>query len=171
MNVGRTLVAILAVVAACGSPANSSQNRLSPPVALTFPALDGGTIDVAAYRGDIVVVHVFATWSPPALHDSQILVAAAASHRGQVRVIAIAMDSSGYRLVAAWRNAAKVHYLVGLATEAIRTGHTVLGPIHQVPITFVLDRRGRIAQRINGVLGDATLEAALAPLLADPSTP
>jgi peroxiredoxin len=42
---------------------------LGHPVDLKFPSLDGENIDLAAYRGRVVVVCFFAAWSPPSMES------------------------------------------------------------------------------------------------------
>lgn len=165
MTALRAAGVIAALAIGCGPAEKPPAAPLSPPLSLTLPALDGGTIDLAAYRGEVILLHAFATWSPAALHDARVLADVAAAHPDDVRVIAIAMDTAGYRMVSAWRNAADVRYLIGLATDAIRGGQTALGDIRQIPITFVIDRRGRIVERLDGAIDPEALNTAVAPLL------
>jgi hypothetical protein len=64
-------------------------------------------------------------------------------------VIGVALDLEGYQVVAPWRRALGVHYLVALGDDQLRAGGSALGPVPSVPITFVLDRKGRIVTRID----------------------
>jgi hypothetical protein len=130
------------VLGACGG----GLRALGPPVALTVTALDGGDLDIARYRGQVVVLHVFTTWSLAAQADTGSLDPLV--DRDGVVVVGIALDAEGYLLVAPWRTASKVRYQVALASAAIRDGQSALGAIAVVPTTIVLDRAGRPIARI-----------------------
>lgn len=144
-GLARIALAVAAVAgAACGGP--TALGPLSPPIALTLPALDGGEVDVAHLRGKIVVLHVFTTWSVAAQLDVDQLVAIDAAP--DVEVVGVALDADGRPLVAPWRAAAEVHYLIALADDVVRSGRGPLGPLPEVPTTIVLDPEGRIVARV-----------------------
>ncbi|MBZ0231878.1 MAG: redoxin domain-containing protein, partial [Deltaproteobacteria bacterium] len=109
------LLAAIAIAAGCGGdrgavPGTTPVPSGAPPVALTLPALDGGDVEVASYRGKIVVLHVFTTWSLAAQAEVEALAAADAAE--DVVVIGVALDAEGRTLVAPWRSGAGVAYLV-----------------------------------------------------------
>lgn len=79
------LAVLLVVVAVSGvvlagqlggtAPARSVLlDRPAPPLA--GPALDGGTFDLAQWRGDVVVVNVWASWCLPCQREQPLLVQA-----------------------------------------------------------------------------------------------
>lgn len=156
----RRLVAavVIAVAVACGG-AHPAAPR-SAPIALALPALDGGELELATLRGKVVVVHVFTTWSVAAQLDVEQLVAA--DEPADVEVVGVALDADGRQLVAPWRAAGGVRYLIALADDEVRAGRSALGPLPEVPTTIVLDRLGRIAGRVDGQLP----AGALAKLVA-----
>lgn len=157
----RSVVLVLGValvlVSGCGG--RDVPKPRGAPVSLVLPALDGGEIDVAAYRGQIVVLHVFASWSMHATGDVEQL--AEADHRDDVIVIGVATDPEGRTVVAPWRRALSVHYLVGLADDRVRAGQSALGDVSAIPLTIVLDARGRIARRIDRQLAAGELAAVI----------
>jgi hypothetical protein len=149
----RALVLAL-VLCACGG-GKARPVAMTYPVTLTLPAADGGDIDLSAYRGKIVVLHVFTTWSIEATGDAPLLEAA---NHDDVIVIGIALDLEGYAVVAPWRKALGVHYLIALADDAFRTGGGPLGSVNAVPFTVILDRSGRVSRRIDRPLREGDLE-------------
>ncbi len=159
--------AALAAIGACACGASQTGSSASRPViAITVPAVDGGEINLAKYRGRVVVVHLFTTWSMASQLDLDQLEAAHARAEDVV-VVGIGLDIDGQRLIAPWRAETKVRYTVAIATEALRTGHSSLGRIAQVPTTLVLDRRGRLAKRIDGPLQRGQLGKLLAALVKE----
>jgi len=156
------LLAVSLLMTSCGGAARS--RRSQPPVSIRIEALDGGIIDLARYRGTLVVLHLFTTWSLAAQQDVSQLIAAHEAYTRDVVVIGIALDPDGYPLVAPWRRASDVPYLVGIGSQELITGGSELGRITEVPTTVLLDRGGRIAERIGRALGDRELARLLARL-------
>lgn len=158
------LVALVLAAAGCGGgtsrpPTETPVSPDAPPIELTLPALDGGELRTASYRGKVVVLHVFTTWSLAAQAEVEAL--SAADEADDVVVVGIALDAEGHMLVAPWRNGAGVRYLVALADEPTRAGQSPLGPVPAVPITIVLDRKGRIAARADRQLAAGELGAMI----------
>jgi cytochrome c biogenesis protein CcmG/thiol:disulfide interchange protein DsbE len=160
------LVLAIALAGACGgtrgdsaTPASGAVDPGAPPIALTLPALDGGELSIASYRGKVVVMHVFTTWSLAAQAEVEALSAADAAE--DVVVVGIALDPEGRMLVAPWRSGAGVRYLVALADPATLAGQGPLGALPAVPITIVLDRAGRIAARADRQLAPGELDAMI----------
>ncbi|HUH03889.1 MAG TPA: TlpA disulfide reductase family protein [Kofleriaceae bacterium] len=148
-------MAVLSLLAACGgSPRGPAVPRT--PVTLSVPALDGGLIELTRYRGKPVVLHFFTTWDTGSQSDVDQLRAVASP---EVVVVGIALDRDGRRLVAPWRSATGVTYLIGLGGSELQTN---LPPIRSVPTTVVLDARGVVRQRFDRPLHPAELTRALA---------
>jgi hypothetical protein len=129
------------------------------PLALVLPALDGGELDLATLRGKLVVLHAFTTWSLAAQADVESLAAADAAP--DVVVVGVALDPEGRPLVAPWRSGAGARYLVTLGDAAVRDGTSTLGHISTVPTTIILDRAGRVFERIERALAPGEIESRL----------
>jgi len=165
LPVGTIATALLVAVCCGGGSAQPAQPRI--PVRLVLPALDGGEIDLARYRGRVVVLHAFTTWSMASQADVEQLLAAHQTHPERVTIIGLALDPDGYRLVAPWRQAMHVPYLVAVATDRVRRGDSPLGRIAEVPTTLILSRDGAVAKRVNGPLGPRQLRELLADLAVE----
>lgn len=151
-------LALALALAGCGASQRPAPR--SPPVALALPALDGGELQLADLRGRVVVLHVFTTWSVAAQLDVEQL--AAADDLDDVVVVGVALDPDGRVLVAPWRAAGAVRYLVALADDRVRAGDSPLGALPEVPTTLVLDREGRIAARVERQLAPGELAKLVA---------
>ncbi|HTM21617.1 MAG TPA: TlpA disulfide reductase family protein [Kofleriaceae bacterium] len=154
-----TAAALMVAAATAGCGGGAAARRPAP--ALVLPALDGGDIDLRRYRGRVVVLHFFATWAMDAETDIDQLTAARAGHGDELVVIGVAFDPDGHRVVAPWRSARKVSYLVALASDDLRGGHTGFGGIG-VPTTVVIDREGMVVARVDGPLPAGRLDRLLA---------
>jgi peroxiredoxin len=135
-------------------------------VSLELPSVDGGVLSLASYRGKVVVLHVFATWATTSHTDIEQLSALHRERSGEVVVVGISFDQDR-KFIAPWRSAVSATYVVALAPESVRLGNTALGPIHEVPATFLLDRSGRLSAVINRPLRPGELDPIVRKLLVD----
>lgn len=160
------LLLALVTCGALGCGASAPTPASGPRLLLEFPALDGGTIELARYTGRPVVLHVFAAWDPNSQADIELLEEVFEKDSTRVHVIGLALDPGGFDIVAPFRKALGARYLIGLATDEIRAGQTPLGNVKQVPTTFVLDCRGRKMGQLSGRLRREELDRAVASALA-----
>ena len=138
------------------------------PVKLAGSELDGGSLDVADFRGQVVVVNVWASWCPPCIAEAKDLqevhrategegvqfvgintdtdLAAARAHEKRFGVTYPSIDSDGGRLLLALRG--------------------TLQPSAK-PSTLVLDRDGRVAARVLGKVDASTLTGLITDALRE----
>jgi hypothetical protein len=126
-----------------------------------FPTLDGDDVGFTSWRGHPVVVHFVTTWSVPGQLDLDELRAARAARRDLI-LVEIIEDPQGRTLARPWAEAEKVDWTVGLATHDMMAGTSPFGDVSQVPMTFIVDKDGRIRQRWVGGLPKGQLAAAVA---------
>lgn len=128
-------------------------------VGLIVETLDFTMLDLGTWRGQPVVVHVFATWSAASQSDHDLL--APVARDGRAKVVAIGVDPDGARLLVPYRDVLRPPFPIALAPEGLLAGQTVLGPLPVVPTTIVLDDEGREVVRLEGGLTARSLDAAL----------
>jgi peroxiredoxin len=165
MVAAQKIIGLVVALLIAGCAGTSGSRAAGPPIDLVFESIDGGDVVLSSYRGRVVVLHVFATWVPAAHTDADQLIRLHRERGNDVVVLGLALDPDGRRFVAPWRDAIGAPYVVGLASQNIRDGASALGPVREVPATLILDRRGRIARRIDRALADGELERVVAALL------
>ncbi|PSK66271.1 Thiol:disulfide interchange protein CycY [Micromonospora sp. MH33] len=138
-----------------------------PPVvaapALTGTTLTGERFDLAAARGHVVVVNVFASWCGPCRDELPLLVETARHWSPQgLEVVGLNLRD-GPDAVRALLDQAHAGDLTVLpdpdGTRAVEWG------VRGVPETFVVDRDGRIVAHQPGVVTGQWLRERLSPLL------
>ena len=159
----RSIVALALATAACGGAQGAGPR--GPQVSLRLESVDGGEIDTVAYRGRVVVLHLFDTAAPGAAVDADQLNALARAEPRRVVVIGVSLDPEGHRVIAGWRRAVSAGYLIARGGEAVRGGRSPLGPIEVIPTTVVLDRDGAVRARIGRALSHGELARVVKPLL------
>jgi peroxiredoxin len=162
------LLALLAAASAAGGTGTPSVGAPAPPLA--FTALDGTAVRLADLRGRVVLVNAWATWCPPCREEMPALEAAFRAHRDQgLVVIGLSADwLRERRAVAAAAHA--ISYPVALLAETTPRWEMPSA----LPTSWLIDRTGRVRAVLrptSGGLRTEDLEAALAPLLAEPEPP
>lgn len=157
------LLAALAVPMAQAAPVIGK-----PAPALSATLLDGSPFDLAAHRGEVVVLNFWATWCEPCRAELPAFEQYYAAHRGEgFTLLAVSMDDPELRARVA-KVAADFSFPVATAADTQAAGY---GRIWRLPITFVIDRNGLL--RVDGGSGERraydlpALEHELGPLLRD----
>lgn len=135
---------------------------LGPAPVVTLADLDGRTHGSADYSGQVVVLNVWATWCPPCIVETPGFVDLAAEFSGDVQFLGVSQDDDA-AAVRAFAEKHDVPYplLVGPPVSGTLT------PVAVLPTTFVIDRRGRVRMRHEGLLVEPALRAALRTLVAE----
>ena len=112
----------------------------APPLSLR--ALDGQTIATEALRGQVVLVTFWASWCAPCIEELPLLSAYAQQHAARgLRVLGFSLDSpDGAAKMRAM--AQPLHFPCGFLGSQYAGGY---GRIWRLPVSFVIDRAGRLA--------------------------
>ncbi|MFI5099490.1 MAG: TlpA family protein disulfide reductase [Actinomycetes bacterium] len=145
----------------------SAADRPAAP-AVRATTLEGGTVDLASYRGKVVVLNFWASWCAPCRVEGPALQGLAADLKPEgVEFVGIdgADDADAARafltdIGSSYPNVDDSSGDVALAF------HKLIPPAF--PSTLVIDRQGRVAARVSGPTTQPRLKALLAPLVASP---
>ena len=118
------------------------------------------------YRGKVVLLSSWATWSDPSKTEVAVLNELEENFmfKGLV-VIGISYDDTADQVREFQKQYPQI-YKIGLGGQAIE-GQLAAKPL---PTTYIIDRRGKIRTRLTGVQHRQTLEAAIQPLLSESNT-
>ena len=152
------------------SPAHARANDLklgeaAPPLTLT--TLEGRQIATRDLAGQVVIVTFWATWCEPCKEELPLISAYADQHRAEgLQVLAFSLDGLD-QLKKVEGIAATLKFPVGLLGNAWAGGY---GRIWHLPVSFVIDREGRLAhdgwKDDDPVLTTRRLHEIVDPLLA-----
>lgn len=136
------------------------------PVELAGEDFAGAPVDVADWRGDVVVLNSWYASCPPCRAEAPDLVALANDYADQgVHVLGInGTDEAG--AAEAFQRQFDVPYpsladTEGAAVAALQG----IVPVSAVPTTVVLDQEGRVAARVLGLVDASTLRTVVDDLL------
>ena len=129
----------------------------APPVEMA--TLDGGTVRLDDFRGQVVVVNVWATWCPPCVVETPGFVDLQAEFAGEVQFLGLSMDDAEAD-VRAFAERHGVNYPLLVGPNRAGDGYRV--PV--LPTTFLVDKNGRVRFRHEGLLLAHALRPALLSL-------
>jgi thiol-disulfide isomerase/thioredoxin len=156
---------LTAALAAVSIPAVAAVKIGAITPAFVGRAFDGSMLDLAALRGKVVLVHVWASWCPPCRAEMPVLDAFARAHPKEVAVVALSIDAR--RDLPRARQIMAAFSYRAAAREDARIDD--FGPPPSLPITYLINRAGVVRQAFTprqGLITRERLEAALASLEA-----
>jgi cytochrome c biogenesis protein CcmG/thiol:disulfide interchange protein DsbE len=124
-------------------------------------ALDGETVDLDELRGQPVLINFWATWCQPCVVEHPVLVDGARRYQGRARFLGVIYQDE----------VEKIERFVAMRGH---WGSTLVDPdskvalaygVYGAPETFILDRDGKIVEKVTGGLSPGHLDALLGPLL------
>jgi len=116
-------------------------------IEFSVPAVPSGSLDIKDYRGQVVVLNLWATWCPPCVEETPSLVRFAEKMREHgVTVISLSVDEDRPALQDFIRKY-QIPYPVGRDPDRSLSGR--YGTV-QFPETYIFDRHGRLAEKVIG---------------------
>jgi cytochrome c biogenesis protein CcmG, thiol:disulfide interchange protein DsbE len=173
MNIRKSLIGIgvaAAIIALLGYGLTLNPREIPSPLPgteaplFTLPSMDEvDTIDLAALRGDVVVLNFWASWCVPCRIEHADLVQAASMFQPRgVHFFGILYQDRVSSARAFIEELGGINY-PSLLDEATRTG--IAYGITGVPETFVIGRDGKVVWKYNGPVTAGLLASVIEPLL------
>ncbi len=170
---GRWIAVVCAVLAAACArttplPAQAAavggwSPSVEVPVEFAFDSLDERSVSGGATRGKPTIVAFVTTASLAAQAQVDFLVAMSRHDGDRVNYAVVAMEDRDSReLVELYKKALSIPFPVAMADAPTLAGSGAFGDVRAVPVTVILDRKGRVVWRLAGrVSKSEELRAAL----------
>jgi thiol-disulfide isomerase/thioredoxin len=146
------------------APAAAPNTSFEPAPDVEFQTLAGKSFRLSELHGQVVLLNFWATYCIPCREEIPALNSLQHDLEAQgLKVVGASLDDDVAGVNAYQKEVRKFEYEVLLGSSDAKTkfAQTVL------PTTYLIDRMGRIRQKIIGARDRATWEAAVKPLLAE----
>ncbi len=144
------------------SNSSGNVNNDSAPLGdVQFSRLDGGTMRLKDFQGRVVLLNFWATWCVPCRTQVAILneLQKDFEPRG-LNVIGVAREETA-NSVRQFQKETPQNYQVGFSSQEVESQFLSTS----LPVTYVIDRRGRIRKKMIGQQTRAALDAVIEPLI------
>ncbi|MER6028562.1 TlpA disulfide reductase family protein [Streptomyces sp. NPDC001851] len=137
---------------------------------LSGETIDGKTLDVARYKGQVVVINVWGSWCGPCREEAQYFSKVSKQYEGKgVQFVGINTRDTSTTPAVAFEKEHGIAYpsLYDPSGKLmLRFQKGTLNP-QLIPSTLVIDRHGRVAARALEALDDTSLLDMLKPVVAE----
>jgi thiol-disulfide isomerase/thioredoxin len=147
-------------------PAAAHSLRADPAPDYAFRDLDGKTVSREGQKGRVTLLNFWGTWCGPCRAELPGLVRIAKEYRDKpLDLIGLAVgERDGAAGLRRWCEERSIPYRQALSPHEIQDA---FGRIEDVPVTILIDQRGRIRNRWDGAHEESTFRAAIDRLLAE----
>ena len=157
------IVAVLSIAALLAAdPSPAAEPRPAAPD-WQLRDVNGKPVNLAEFKGRLVVLNFWATWCPPCRQEIPGLVALQRKYQDKgLVIIGVSLDQRGPGVVKPFIGRFGVNYPVVMGNEQIVSDY---GGVEAIPTTFIIDRQGKVVTVHQGVTDNATFEAEIRSLL------
>ena len=157
------LLALGALLAGCSSSPKATQAAehldRKPAANFTLADANGAKVELAAYKGKVVLLNFWATWCGPCKVEIPWFVEFNKTYKDRgLAVVGVSLDDDGWKSVKPYLAEKKIDYTVVVGNDAVSKSY---GDVDSLPTTFIIDRDGRIAFTHMGLVGKDMYEAEI----------
>ena len=129
-----------------GAPAPASGPPAPDDAArpFTLSDLDGRPVTLASFKGRLVLLHFWATWCPTCREEMTILEEGARAHPETLVILGINLGEKRSKVASYVKESGITFPILLDARGKVAASYGVLS----LPITLVIDRDGRVAERV-----------------------
>ena len=167
MTIRKLFLVLLAgmLLAGCSGAENAGTAQSDSGKATDFSLSDvnNRTVRLSDYDGKVIILNFFATWCPPCRAEIPDFIELVNDYKNKgLVIIGVSVDRGGVDTVKSFTSQYGINYPVLLDNGIVSKNY---GPIQSIPTTFIINRNGKIIQKIIGSRQKSFFENIIKPLL------
>jgi peroxiredoxin len=133
------------------------------PLDFTLKDMNGVDVQLASFKGKVIVLNFWATWCGPCKAEIPDLVSLQTQYGSDLVILGISVDDTPDKMKP-YAEQYKVNYplLVGNGRDDVQDAY---GPLWGIPVSVIIDREGRIARKHSGIASREQFEREIVPLI------
>ena len=144
-------------------PSLKPEQERKPSPEFALKDASGATVKLSDFRGKVVLLNFWASWCAPCREEIPWFTRFEQEYQDRgFSVLGVAFDERGWTTVTPYAQRAQINYPVLLGGENLMT---LYGGVDALPVTFLIDRSGRIARMHVGAAGKSTYRQEIVDLL------
>lgn len=145
------------------SVASTEKQWVKTAPSFNLQDINGQWVKLSDFKGKVVVVTFWASWSPESQQQVGDLNALNSQYSGEkVAIIGISIDEGGAERIKSFVQSRSLNYPILIADTGVKSDY---GGIGKLPSTFVIDQNGNIANEYAGYRGGHLIDLDIKKLL------
>jgi thiol-disulfide isomerase/thioredoxin len=146
-----------------GDPDDALATGKVAPMHFTLKDMNGVDVDLASFKGRVVLINFWATWCGPCRAEIPSLVELQNEYRDHLTILGVSIDDPAEKLKP-YAAEFKMNYPV-LVGNGHQDMQDAFGPLLGIPVTVIVGRDGRIAKKHSGIATKEQFEREIKALL------
>ena len=146
-----------------GDPDDALATGKMAPMHFTLKDMNGENVNLASFKGKIVLINFWATWCGPCRAEIPSLVELQAQYGEDLRILGVSIDDTADKLKP-YAAEFKMNYPV-LVGNGHQDMQDAFGPLFGIPVSVIVGRDGKIAKKHSGIATKEQFEREIKALL------
>jgi len=146
-----------------GDPDDAKATGKMAPMQYTLKDMNGADVNLASFKGKVVLINFWATWCGPCRAEIPSLVELQDKYRDDLTILGISIDDPADKLKP-YAAEFKMNYPV-LVGNGHQDMQDAFGPLYGIPVSVIVGRDGRIAKKHSGIATKEQFEREIKALL------
>jgi thiol-disulfide isomerase/thioredoxin len=146
-----------------GDPDDAKATGQVAPMHFTLKDMHGADVNLASFKGKVVLINFWATWCGPCRAEIPGLVELQDQYRDDLMILGVSIDDPAEKLKP-YAAEFKINYPV-LVGNGHQDMQDAFGPLYGIPVSVIVGRDGRIAKKHSGIATKEQFEREIKALL------
>jgi cytochrome c biogenesis protein CcmG/thiol:disulfide interchange protein DsbE len=128
----------------------------------TLETSDGSDFTLLEHEGSVILLNIWATWCPPCKEEIPYFIEIQEEMREEgVLFVGVATDAEGWDVVRPFAEEFGINYPIVVDDGSVVQKY---GPIQGIPMSFIINRQGKVEYAVPGMVTKEMLQPVLAEI-------